>query len=203
MATVSNILAMLNESADRGVVRLVAVGPATDEAIVLRETGLQPEFGTVTWSVPPSYRALLSDHNHFACYREFDGRSQQFVLVDEEGIIDLNADLVHLPEGVSRDPGRYLSTNHLVGFAEAGDEAAWCFDVTAADHNGEYPVYYHHQDEPRARYLVGGDWEDPADAVPDFPSFLAWFETIATAFTAPEPPPWFHELGAPTVAFAG
>jgi hypothetical protein len=37
----------------------------------------------------------------------------------------LNGDLVHMPEGVSREPGRYLSTNHLVGFAEAGDEAVW------------------------------------------------------------------------------
>jgi len=201
MATVPNILAMLNESAGRGVVRLVTAGPATEEAVLLRETGLQPEFGSVTWSAPPSYRALLADHNHFACYREFDGRAQQFVLVDEEGIIDLNADLVHLPEGVSREPGQYLSTNHLVGFAEAGDEAAWCFDVTAADHNGEYPVYYHHQDEPRARYADGGAWENPVDAVPDFPSFHVWFETIAAAFTATEPPPWFHELGAPVVVF--
>jgi hypothetical protein len=201
MGTVPDILGMLNEAASGGVVRLVTVGPATDEAILLRETGLQPEFGSVTWSVPRSYRELLADHNHFACYREFDGVAQQFVLVDEEAIIDLNADLVHLPEDVSREPGKYLSTNHLVGFAEAGDEAAWCFDVTTTDHNGEYPVYYHHQDEPRARYLDGGEWENPADAVPDFPSFLAWFETIATAFTATEPPPWFHDLGAPTVAF--
>ncbi|MFQ6392535.1 hypothetical protein ACLMAJ_03700 [Nocardia sp. KC 131] len=65
----------------------------------------------------------------------------------------------------------------------------WCFDVAQSGGDGEYPVYYHHQDEPSARYLADGAWEEQADAVPDFPSFAAWFEAMAAAFTSGQPRP--------------
>ncbi|MGY0232014.1 hypothetical protein [Longispora urticae] len=117
----------------------------------------------------------------------------------EDEISELNADLVHLPEHVDRGDGRFLSTNHLVGFAGAGGEAVWCFDVTRPDENGEYPVYLHHQDdqEGRTRFVDSGEWEFPESAGPDFPSFAAWFTTMTRALVAPEPPEWCTELGAP------
>ena len=73
-----------------------------------------------------------------------------------------------------------LSTNHLVAFASGGnDQCAFCFDVTQRGADREYPVYDHYQDEPRARVRASGEWEDPADATPDFPSFAAWLVWVA------------------------
>jgi hypothetical protein len=198
---ISANLEALRRAADVGVLKLNGSGPSSDAACRARETGLEPHFGTVTWTVPPAYRAFLAEHNRLSCERETHDFRQEFVVVDEEEIVALNADLVHLPEQVSRDPGRYLSTNHLVGFAEAGHEAVWCFDVTQPNADGEYPVYYHHQDEPRARYVDGGAWEDPSDAAPDFVSFSAWLTTMTAAFTAVEPPSWMAELGSPTMVW--
>ncbi|MFG2000921.1 hypothetical protein ACGFNU_17420 [Spirillospora sp. NPDC048911] len=77
----------------------------------------------------------------------------------------------------------------------------WCFDVTQPNADGEYAVYYHHQDEPRARYLEGGAWEDPGDAEPDFVSFAAWLTTMTAAFTAAAPPSWMDELGSPALVW--
>lgn len=201
MATPSDALLDLHRAASAGLLGLDTSAPASRDAVRARETSLAPHFGTVAWSVPPSYRALLAEHNRLRCHRQEEDREHEFVLVDEEELVDLNADLVHLPEGVSRDPGQYLSTNHLVGFAEAGYEAVWCFDVTQPGADGEYPVYYHHQDEPRARYLADGAWEEQADATPDFPSFTAWFEAMARAFTAAQPPAWFDEMGTSTLVW--
>ncbi|MFC5891021.1 hypothetical protein RMN57_05275 [Kitasatospora sp. CM 4170] len=199
MAVPRDALLDLRRAASAGLLDLDASGPASRDAVRARETLLEPHFGAVDWSVPPSYGALLAEHNRLCCRREEDDLEREFVLVDEEELVDLNAELVHLPEGVGREPGRYLSTNHLVGFAEAGYEAVWCFDVAQPGEDGEYPVYYHHQDEPRARYLADGAWEEQADAVPDFPSFAAWFEAMAAAFTAARPPAWFDEMGTPAL----
>ncbi|MGW4352739.1 hypothetical protein ACWELJ_11695 [Nocardia sp. NPDC004582] len=199
MATPRDALLELRRAAAAGLVELDGAGPASSEVVRGREASLEPHFGAGTWSVPPSYRALLAEHNRLRCSREEGER--EFVLVDEEELVELNAERVHLPEGVCREPGRYLSTNHLVGFAEAGYEAVWCFDVAQPGADGEYPVYYHHQDEPRARYLADGVWEEAADAVPDFPSFAAWFEAMAAAFTAAEPPAWFDEMGTPALVW--
>lgn len=201
MNTPSDALLDLRRADAAGLLDLDGSDPASPEAVRGRETLLEPHFGAIAWSVPPSYRTLLAEHNRLRCYREQDDLECEFVLVDEGELVELNAELVHMPEGVSREPGRYLSTNHLVGFAEAGDEAVWCFDVAQPDAAGEYPVYYHHQDEPRARYLADGEWEEQADAVPDFPSFAAWFEAMAAAFTAAEPPAWFDELGTPALVW--
>ncbi|MFF0634934.1 SMI1/KNR4 family protein [Nocardia sp. NPDC004151] len=201
MATPRDALLDLRRAASAGLLDLDGSDPASSDAVQARETLLEPHFGAVAWSVPPSYRALLAEHNRLRCLREEDDRECEFVLVDEKELVELNADLVHMPEGVSREPGRYLSTNHLVGFAEAGYEAVWCFDVAQPGADGEYPVYYHHQDEPRARYVEDGAWEEEADAMPDFPSFTAWFEAMAAAFTAPQPPDWLDEMGTPALVW--
>ncbi len=71
-------------------------------------------------------------------HREFDGLYRGFVLVDDEEFAELNASRVHRPEHVSRD----LSTDDLVGFAEAGYEAVWCFDISRPGIDGEYPVCF-------------------------------------------------------------
>src|SRR5262249_5504777 len=92
------------------------------------------------------------------------------------------------PKDVSYDPGQTISTNHLVPFASAGDdECAFCFDVLAPAKDGEYPVYYHHQDEPRARYQAGGEWVE--DAGPDFANFRVWLAWIADELTLGHAPP--------------
>ncbi|MFF4381158.1 SMI1/KNR4 family protein [Kitasatospora sp. NPDC001547] len=199
MAIPRDALPDLRRAASAGLLDLDGSGPASRDAVRARETLLEPRFGTVAWSVPPGYRALLAEHNRLHCRREEDEDEREFVLVDEEELVELNAELVHLPEGVGREPGRDLSTDHLVGFAGAGDEAVWCFDVTKPGADGEYPVYYHHQDEPRARYAADGAWVEQADAVPDFPSFAAWFEAMAGAFTSARPPAWFDEMGTPAL----
>ncbi|MFF3788013.1 SMI1/KNR4 family protein [Streptomyces sp. NPDC001933] len=191
-------LAILRLAAEAGTVIITASEPASAEAVRGRETGLKPHFGTVDWTAPPSYRAFLAEHNAFACAREHI----EFVVVGDDAIAELNSELVHMPEHVGRgSKAPWLSTNHLVGFAlaDAASEAVWCFDVTRPDAGGEYPVYYHHQDDQkgRARYVEGGDWEDLANSTPDFPTFADWLDAMANAFTAPEPPSWFEDLGAP------
>ncbi|MFE7562196.1 hypothetical protein [Kitasatospora sp. NPDC057500] len=199
MATPRDALLRLRRAASAGLLELDGSVPASQEAVRARETLPAPHAGTVAWSVPPGYRALLAEHNRLSCRREEDDRECEFVLVDETELAALNAELVHLPEGVCREPGRYLTTDHLVGFAEAGYEAVWCFDVSRPGADGEYPVYYHHQDEPRARRLADGAWDERADAVPDFPSFAAWFGAMAAAFGDARPPVWFDELGTPAL----
>lgn len=157
---------------------------------------VKPHFGKIAWKPPPSFADVLAKWGPFLAERDEMG----FELLGKEALRETNEDLVHMPEGVSRDDGVDLSTNHLVGFAEAGDEAVWCFDVTQGK-GGEYPVYYHHQDEPRARVLATGAWENPKDAKPDFDSFAQWLETMAAALTAKKIPTWFGELGQPTMRF--
>src|SRR5688572_23001246 len=98
-----------------------------------RKSGIEPHFGTMTWPPPSGYRAFLAVHNALVCRRRIHDLDRKFVIVDDEEIVELNADLVHIPEGVSRDAGHHLSANHLVGFAEAGHEAVCCFDVTRPD----------------------------------------------------------------------
>ncbi|MET9662737.1 SMI1/KNR4 family protein [Streptomyces sp. NPDC006510] len=204
--SVHESLAILHGAAGDGTVSVTASGPAPAEVVAKRETGLEPHVGTVNWTAPPSYRAFLASHNALTCQREVDGFWMEFDIVDDEAMVELNADLVHLPEDVGRGDGRLLSTNHLVGFAaDGGGEAVWCFDVTRPDVDGEYPVHYHHQDAPAglARFVDGGAWEFPDEASPAFPSFAAWLSTMTAAFTAPKPPSWVQDLGAPVLRLQG
>ncbi|WNV86605.1 hypothetical protein [Umezawaea sp. Da 62-37] len=143
-----------------------------------------------SWTGPPDYAELLTVHGSLSCHRDYAGRTPRFAVLDEKGFVALNRELVHQE--------RFgLSTAHLIGFAEAGDDAAWCFDVTVP----EYPVYYVHREEPRARRTDTGEWENPADAVVDFPSFDAWFAAMCEAFASDHPPRWFPYLGEPGLSF--
>jgi hypothetical protein len=186
MSNAREVLGQLYRAARDGRIDLATTAPAEER-----------EVNTMMWAAPQSHGALLAMYNSIACRREFAGAELRFVVVDEEGFDELNRNLVH------RVDNEELSTYHLVGFAEAGEHAAWCFDITAPDENGEYPIYYFHRDEPRARHRTTGDWENPADATPDFPTFEAWFEAMTDAFTAAQPPNWFPYLGQPGLAFTG
>jgi hypothetical protein len=171
----SEVLDRLRQAAFDGRIDLVVTERAPDARVLVG---------------PPGYTALLAEHGSVSCHREFAGVTLRFVVVDEKGVEALNGDLVHPPR-----PG--MSTAHLLAFAEAGDDAAWCFDIT----DEACPVYYVHRAEPKARRADTGAWENPADAAPDFPSFDAWFEAMADAFTAAHPPRWFPYLGEPGLTF--
>jgi hypothetical protein len=190
---IAGSLAILHTAAADGRIELYDNDPATAADVLARETEVRPYFDTIFWTAPPSYRALLAETNTLICERGGD----EFRVLDAEDMAEVNLNLVHMPEGVSRDDVQMLSTNHLVGFAAGRGEGVWCFDVSAPDAAGEYPVYYHHQDEPRARYLEDALFEDPADETPDLPSFGAWFAVMVRAFTAAHPPEWFDALGTP------
>ncbi|HEX6341237.1 hypothetical protein [Umezawaea sp.] len=175
MGHISEVIDRLRQAASDGRIDLV---------VTERAPGAPAPAG------PPGYTALLTEVGRVSCHREFAGVTLRFAVVDEKGATALNGELVHpLRDGVS--------TAHLVAFAEAGDDAAWCFDIT----DETYPVYYVHRDEPRARLADTGEWENPADAPPDFPSFDAWLDAMADAFTADPPPRWFPYLGQPGLAF--
>ena len=163
---------------------------------------IKPHFGKIVWAPPASYAEVLSKWGPFRAVREVPAIESEkgFSLLGPDELGEINADLVHMPEKVSRDEGVYLSTNHLVGFAEADGEAVSCFDVTQGK-GGDYPVYYHHQDEPRARVLATGKWENPKDAAPDFDSFAQWLETMTVALTAKKAPNWLEDLGHPYLRF--
>ncbi|MFY2562909.1 hypothetical protein ACN469_35275 [Corallococcus terminator] len=180
-------------------VKVKTGAPVEPESLVETVT---PHFGAIEWAPPPSYREALSAGLRAATrHVAAAGRELGFSLYDADALGGANEDLVHLPEGVTIDEGVDLSTNHLVGFAEADGEAVWCFDVSAPGANGEYPIYYHHQDQPRAKVLATGAWLNPADAKPDFESFTQWLETMAAALIAEPPPKWLQEVGMPGMTF--
>jgi hypothetical protein len=159
-------------------------GAAAADDATERIKAPQPEWGTVAWKLPPSYRQFLAHHSRLAIKWGENLGHDEFVILDPDEIGETGG-VVYMPADVSRDEGVYLSTNHLVPFASGGnDECAFCFDVTRPSPDGEYPVYFHHQDEPRARLKDGGAWEDPENATPDFPSFAAWLAWVADGLSA-------------------
>ena len=183
----SHPFARLREKGYGTEVHFYAADPADDEAE--RKTAPQPEWGTVTWELPPSYRAFVRLHSSLGVrWGEHTGHDE-YVILDPAGITDTSC-IVYMPEDVSREPDQYLSTNHLVPFASGrDDECAWCFDVSQRGADGEYPVYWHHQDEPVARYQRDGSWEDPAqNEVPEFASFGAWLIWLADTLDAGQIP---------------
>ncbi|AKQ69963.1 hypothetical protein A176_006875 [Myxococcus hansupus] len=196
MSTISKCMEVLS-----GAEHLTVKKRAAIESSALVEA-VTPHFGTIEWAPPASYReALASGLSAVTRHLVSVGMNQGFWLYDADNLGTVNEDLVHMPEGVSFDEGVDLSTNHLVGFAEAGGEAVWCFDVSAPGADGEYPVYYHHQDTPRAKVRATGAWNEPQDETPDFESFSQWLETMTVALTAEEPPEWLERLGEPGLTF--
>jgi hypothetical protein len=85
MATPRDALLELRRAASTRLLDLDGSGPASRDAVRARETLLAPHFGIVAWSVPPSYRALLEEHNRLRCHRDEGDRKREFVLVDGGG----------------------------------------------------------------------------------------------------------------------
>lgn len=132
----------------------VEVEPPLDhDAIALLASAPKPAHGTVSWQLPPSYRSFLTEMGRFSLgwFSPTLGKQHWIVLFDADGIVDAS-EIVYVPGGVDMGSGA-ISTNHLVPFAgEPGGEWAFCFDSAAP--GPEYPVYYHHQDQPRARLVA-------------------------------------------------
>ncbi|HEU0033973.1 MAG TPA: hypothetical protein VFQ53_25275 [Kofleriaceae bacterium] len=144
------------------------------------------------WRLPPSYRALLAIARSWSATDD-DGRG--IVVYDAREMASVNRDLVHMPPGVCRYDGEELTTRHLIGFASAHHEAVWCFDITAPDAAGEYPVVYHHQDAPRAKLAASGAWED--ERRPEFASLRHWLKVHVEALCGDAKPAWWSDLGVP------
>jgi hypothetical protein len=185
-ARVAASLAALRQWAAAGTGTLEWRAKAADQDTRLRAP--KPEWGTIQWALPPSYRAFLEHASRLAISWGDNVGHDEFILLSPNELRETGG-IVYMPKDVSRDEGVYLTTNHLVPFASGGnDECAFCFDVTQARADGEYPVYFHHQDEPRARRQVDGAWEDPASAKPDFADFAAWLEWVAAELSAGREP---------------
>jgi hypothetical protein len=146
-----NRLHMLKECAEH-----FKVSPADNATDLERRTKLMARL-------PESYRVFLSLHSKVTA----DG-----LKVLSRAEMEKLTKFVHLPTG-SASGDREITTDHLVAFAKAGDESAWCFRI---DCDGEMPVYYFHQDNPPAKFASDGNWLNPIHAVPQFSSFADWFE---------------------------
>ncbi|MCP3168194.1 hypothetical protein [Myxococcus qinghaiensis] len=194
-----HVSAMLEALRQSKSVKVKTGAPIAPESLV---DAITPPFGVIEWTPPPGYREALGSGLRSATrHVPAVGRERGFKLYDADALGKANEDWVHLPEGVTLEDGVDLSTNHLVGFAEAEGEAVWCFDVSAPRAGGEYPVYYHHAELPRARVLATGAWLKPEDATPDFESFAQWLETMTAALIAEPPPAWLQDLGTPGLTF--
>ena len=140
----------------------------------------QPEAGVIPdWEIPPAltYALTIFSSAHIS-WGDSSGH-EEFIILNAPGMRKYNK-LLYV-SGVSRGAdGPELTCNHLVAFASGGDEeSAFCFDVTQRRPDGEYPVYYSHQDEARWRILETGEWEDPKNAIPDFATFGEWLAWVA------------------------
>jgi hypothetical protein len=156
--------------------------PEAPEGIEAIASAPVPVDGTVHWQLPPSYLSFLSEAGRFSLswFSPSLDRNRSIVLFDAEGIAEAS-EIVYVPSDVDLGNGA-ITTNHLVPFAgEPGGEWAFCFDASAS--GAEYPVYYHHQDQPRAK-LVAGGWDSSSDSAPEWESFGAWVEWLVRALAA-------------------
>jgi hypothetical protein len=190
MTTPADVEKMLQQLRANGFDLRLAEPVAGDAAD--RISCIEPHFGSLQWQVPPSYGAFLAVASALKC---IDDSGRGLVVFDAAEMTETNADLVHLPGGVDRGDGIALSTNHLVGFASARHEAVWCFDISSPDAQGEYPIYYHHQDAPRTKVLSTGQWE--AARAPEFTGFGAWLAAHVEALCSTQKPAWWNDLGVP------
>jgi hypothetical protein len=181
------LLARASKHAASHGARLQLEPGLTDAQISSLARSIRPHFGTCSFVAPPSYRAFLKKHGGvYVTGGEF--HPDAFAILGPADIRTDTHDLVHVPRGVeweteAGDPCT-ITTNHLVAFASAGDsEARWCFCTDAPGPDGELPVYYHHQDEPRcAKNAKTGAWINPTAKKPAYRSFVEWLRAYVEAF---------------------
>ena len=158
---------------------LVAEKGLTDQGIAALTKSIKPHYGHFDYPIPPSYRAFLKSYG--GVYVEGGGfHPDTFAILGPKDVQNDTRELVHVPKGVEweneLDQPVKITTNHLVAFASAGDsEGRWCFAVDLPGPDGELPVFFHHQDDPRsARNAKNGEWLYASGAKPAYPDFVSW-----------------------------
>lgn len=159
---------------------LKVVSPPIEIEIVTLEQAPSPFYGKIQWTPPASYLDFLKKIGHFqlswnsVCL----DTNKKIALFNAEEITSAS-EIIYVPEGTALGDEE-ISTNHLVPFAGSpDDEWAFCFDTSVT--NSEYPIYYHHQDIPRARLKSNQQWHDSTPATPDFTDFTKWLQWIQEA----------------------
>jgi hypothetical protein len=148
--------------------RLKRRKPLTDAEIDRLPKLIKPHFGKVSFVPPPSYRAFLKeigplalevdegeDGDHDWC--EWD---RIFGIYTPKQVAEITSEVVHVPEDVSYDEDKYITTNHLIGFAatDSSLDCTWCFYTDEKRGKDEYPIVFHDQDEPLAsKYQETGE----------------------------------------------
>lgn len=149
--------------------------PLSERKLTAVHAAPKPDIGKVTWTLPPSYQAFLRAAGTFSvAWQDEDEFIKELALLDASAMRSAG-ETVYMPKGVDFGDGRPISTNHLVPFASTpGGDGEWsfCFDVSAP--GPEYPIYYHHQDGPRAKYEKTDEWAPGEPKEPDFENFEAW-----------------------------
>lgn len=165
----------------------VVYGALSGAALDAIASSIVPEFGTVQFTPPPSYRRFMAAFGSLRVL-DADGEVAGFCVYTPGEVAEQTRDFVHVPAGVGweDDDGREctLTTNHLIAFADAGGEARWCFDTEAPGPGGELPVCLHHQDEPlHARSRESG--AQVSERAHDYPDFLSWLIGQVNEFCEP------------------
>jgi hypothetical protein len=167
--------------------RLVIEKGMSDDAIEKLCGSIKPHYGSLSYALSPAYRAFLRKYG--GVYAEGGGyHPDTFAILGPQDVKNDTRELVHVPKGVEweneRDEAVKITTNHLVAFASAGDsEGRWCFAVDTPGPDGELPVYFHHQDDPRsARDAKTGEWIYPSAAKPAYPDFVSWLREYVDEF---------------------
>lgn len=180
------LIARAAKFAESNGARLQIEPGLTDAQIDAIAKSIKPHTGPFSFPIPPSYRAFLKRHGGiYLTGGEF--HPDAFGILGPADIKTDTRELVHVPKGVeweteAGDPC-VIGTNHLVAFAVADSEARWCFCTDSVGPDGELPVYYHHQDEPRcAKDVKTGAWINPSAKKPSFRSFPEWLRAYVEAF---------------------
>ncbi len=191
---IPNIKKRLEQAANSGSNSISFGGPLDSMDSLV--SAPEPLFGAVSWSPPESYRDWMTEVGPFSLgwYSPSCESIMEVGLLGPEGIEE-TSEIVYMPEDVSFQPDVYVSTNHLMPFASAGYEAAFCFDVRQA---GDYSIYYHHQDEGRVVVTSSGEWHGGTPAKPDFKNFEAWLTWLVVTLELQTDP---EAVGLPTSHF--
>ncbi len=166
--------------------KLIFSSPMTDEEVNRFPSMIKPPFGVFSFIPPPSYRDFLHTCRSIQLEVNFGnpddpdwGKLKTRCWIFDPATIVEKTGFVIIPENVSRVKGRYLTTNHLLGFAmfNGRGETYWTFITDKPDQDGELPILAHNVNEmPAARYIDTGEYENPGSIKISYPSFLKWFD---------------------------
>lgn len=164
------------------------------DADELTSAPIAMDDGDIEWTPPAAYLEFLRESGFFqlSWYSASCELHREIALFNPEEI-EIASEIVYVPEEVDLGDGEEISTNHLVPFAgDPEGEWAFCFDATQG--GADYPVYYHHQDQPRARIKASGQWHSCSSETPDFANFSSWLGWLVKAVEEGSDP---EDLGQP------